>query len=47
MLTDEGAVFNGLLISETDEELRIKDQEGIERTFQRTRCWSMASRTSP
>lgn len=35
VLTDEGAVFNGLLISETDEELRIKDQEGIERTFQR------------
>ncbi|MFH5803833.1 PVC-type heme-binding CxxCH protein [Alienimonas sp. DA493] len=33
VLTEDGSVFNGLLVSETDEELRIKDQEGIERTF--------------
>ncbi|NNJ25056.1 hypothetical protein LzC2_11180 [Planctomycetes bacterium LzC2] len=36
VLTDEGGVFNGLLVSETDEEIRIKDQEGIERSFQKS-----------
>ncbi|MEM9702343.1 MAG: dehydrogenase, partial [Planctomycetota bacterium] len=33
VLTDEGSVFNGLLVSDTEDELRIKDQDGIERTF--------------
>ncbi|QDT17648.1 PVC-type heme-binding CxxCH protein [Alienimonas californiensis] len=33
VLTEDGSVFNGLLISETDKELKIRDQEGIERTF--------------
>ena len=33
LLTDEGLVVNGLLVSETDDEIRVKDQEGIERTI--------------
>jgi len=36
VLTEDGSVYNGVLVSETDDKLRLKDQEGIERTFQRS-----------
>ena len=35
VLTGDGQFVSGLLVSETDVELRLKDQEGIERTFEK------------
>ena len=35
VLTDDGVFASGLLVSETDAEITIKDVEGIERTFEK------------
>ena len=35
VLTEDGQFASGLLVSETADELRLKDQEGIERTFEK------------
>lgn len=36
LITDEGLAFNGLLISDTDESVTLRNREGIDRKFSRT-----------